>query len=303
MKDIFYPKPVELKFLREQKDKPSLSRIRIFAQNINTNPKGEMLSGGFSGQESYLEISRVGAEGSLIGHSEIRQHFGETDSEVRSKFLGLIKHGLTPIVCIGEAYSDRYGSAGQENEQQATGFITKQIEDVFGNLDSETVRAAIVAYEPRWAIGTGKSATSTQVERVHCKIRQKFVEMYGLDIAQTIRILYGGSANIKNVEELFSIPDVDGFLVGTASANENEFLQMGQVMTQRTENLSTSTPFNTSFKKGRLPILAGNLKIIRRDYESSVADKYTELKSLDRRNLQVIIAPPNTLLQEFSKTL
>jgi len=267
------------------------TRIEIFAQNVVACENGKMLKGARSGQEGYLEVARVGAFGSLLGHSEVRKFLGDTDTDVRNKALHMIGLGMVPLVCIGEEYKDRY-EGEIENGARAIDFITNQIKTIYENLNPEVVQGSVIAYEPQWAIGTGKSANAHQIEEAHRAIRKTFIEMYGEDIAKTIRILYGGSANLKNIEEIFAIPDVDGFLVGSAGADQDMFFQMGQSMLKQLDHLD---------KDGRLPILAGNLKVIRRDDKEDISADYEILRDLDRNKIQFIIAPPNTLIQEFAK--
>jgi triosephosphate isomerase len=282
-----------LKSFIEPGHKQDLVGIKIFAQNIHSLDNGSPLEGPRSGEESYLEMSRVHAYGSILGHSEVRTFLGETDSDVRNKFLGMTLSGLTPLVCVGEDLLVRYPNE-EEDRIAANKFVTKQIQDIFENLDPEIVKGTVVAYEPRWAIGTGISATIAQIEEVHDAIKNAFVELYGKDIAKTIRILYGGSANKKNVGEIFSIENVDGFLVGTASAKGEDFYEMGKIM------LKIMNEELLELKGNRLPILAGNLKLLRRDLETEkIVDDYQQLNNLDRKKLQVILAPPNTLIQEF----
>lgn len=267
------------------------TRIEIFAQNVAACDGGKMLSGAHSGQEGYLEIARVGAFGSLLGHSEVRKFLGDTDGTVRDKALHMIGLGMVPLVCIGEEHADRFDGE-VENNSRAIDFITNQVKTIYGDLNPDVVEGSVIAYEPQWAIGSGKSANAHQIEEAHRAIRQTFIEMYGEDIAKTVRILYGGSANLNNLEEIFAIPDVDGFLVGSAGADEKMFYQMGQEMLKQLDCLD---------KGGRLPILAGNLKVIRRDDKEDISADYETMKGLDRNRIQLIIAPPNTLLQEFAK--
>ncbi|MEK7109688.1 MAG: triose-phosphate isomerase [Patescibacteria group bacterium] len=288
-----------LKTFIEPDNKQDLVRIKIFAQNINSDNNGSPLVGPHSAAESYFEIARVGASGSILGHSELRARSGETDLDVRSKFLGMTLSGLVPLVCVGETLNIRYpgDKDGPENRIAANEFVTKQIKDIFGDLDPEIVRGTVVAYEPRWAIGTDKSATPEQIKEAHDAIKNAFAELYGKDIAKTVRVLYGGSANPKNVKEIFSIRNVDGFLVGSASASENgkDFYKMGKIMQEMmNEKLLES-------KGNRLPILAGNLKLLRRDLlPEEIVDDYQQLNDLDRKKLQIILSPPNTLIQEFA---
>lgn len=272
------------------------NRIIILAQNVMAGPSGEILMGAVSGQESYLEISRVGGFGSILGHSEVRANLGDDDLTVRNKFLHMIQTGSVPLVCVGELFNERFtGPSGEENSEDATKFVTNQVKTIFGGLDPKIIEGTVIAYEPRWAIGTGKSASTKQIQEVHDQIRTTFAELYGQEVAKTIRILYGGSANLKNVKELFSIENVDGFLVGGASADVKEFNKMGEAILELIENEKIRTE-----KKSRLPILAGNLKIIRRDLDDGISREYASLNNLERKKLQIILAPPNTLIQEFA---
>ena len=152
----------------------------------------------------------MGVKYVIIGHSERREYFAETDETVNKKVLKAFEHGITPIICCGETLTQR--------EQGITmDWIRQQIKIAFLNVTSEQAKTAVIAYEPIWAIGTGKTATSEQAEEVCKGIRECIAEIYDTDTAQAIRIQYGGSVNAGNAAELFAMADIDGGLVGGAS--------------------------------------------------------------------------------------
>ena len=146
----------------------------------------------------------------ILGHSERRDYFKETSEDVNKKILKAFEHGLTPIMCCGESLEQR--------EQGITmDWIRQQVKVGFQNVTAEQAKTAVIAYEPIWAIGTGKTATSEQAEEVCKGIRECIAEIYDTDTAAAIRIQYGGSVNAGNAAELFAMPDIDGGLVGGAS--------------------------------------------------------------------------------------
>ena len=173
-------------------------------------------SGAYTGEVSAPLIKDTGAQFVIIGHSERRQYFGETDESVNKKAKAALKHGLTPIVCIGELLAEREANKTFE-------VIQKQCEGSLKNLSSQELEKIIVAYEPVWAIGTGKTATPAQAQEVHGFIRQFLSKCAGEAAAQKIRIQYGGSVKPDNTAELMAQPDIDGALVGGASLNVESF--------------------------------------------------------------------------------
>ncbi len=190
------------------------SYIGVAAQDIYFED-----SGAFTGQCSGPMIRDVGAEYVIIGHSERRQYFDETDDSVNKKVKAAFRHGLIPIVCVGETLDQREaGLVESVIEQQVSGALV--------DLVGVEVSGLILAYEPVWAIGTGKTATADQVEQVHSYIRGLLERMHGEQVAQSVRILYGGSVKPANSKELLSLPNVDGALVGGASLKASDFIEI-----------------------------------------------------------------------------
>ncbi len=173
-------------------------------------------SGAYTGEISVEMLQSIGISYVLIGHSERREYFNETNQLLAEKVNIALEHTIHPIFCCGEALSIR--EAGTEND-----FVNKQIEASLFHLNEEEIKKVVIAYEPIWAIGTGKTATSLQAQEMHENIRNGLTQKYGKDVANTISILYGGSVKGNNALELFMQSDVDGGLVGGASLNAVEF--------------------------------------------------------------------------------
>lgn len=170
-------------------------------------------SGAYTGEISPAMLVDAGVKYVILGHSERRQYFAETDETVNKKVKKALEHGLTPIMCCGETLEQR--------EQGITiDFVRMQIKCGLNGLTADEAVKVVIAYEPIWAIGTGKTATSEEAEEVCCAIRGVIREMYGDEAAENIRIQYGGSVNGKNAAELFAMKDIDGGLVGGASLKE-----------------------------------------------------------------------------------
>ncbi|GHU41244.1 triosephosphate isomerase [Clostridia bacterium] len=181
------------------------SNIEIGAQNLYFEE-----SGAYTGEISATMLTDVGVKYVVIGHSERREYFAETDETVNKKVLKAIEHGITPIVCCGETLTQR--------EQGITiDLIRQQIKIAYQNVSADQAKTTVIAYEPIWAIGTGKTATSDQAQEVCAAIRTCIREVYGAAVADEIRIQYGGSVNDSNAAELFAKGDIDGGLVGGAS--------------------------------------------------------------------------------------
>ena len=181
------------------------SNIAIGAENMYFEEKGA-----YTGEISPEMLTDVGVKYVIIGHSERREYFAETDEIVNKKVLKAFEHGITPIVCCGETLTQR--------EQGVTiDWIRKQIKIAFLNVTADQAKTAVIAYEPIWAIGTGKVATTEQAQEVCAAIRACIAEVYDEATAEAIRIQYGGSVNAGNAAELFAKPDIDGGLVGGAS--------------------------------------------------------------------------------------
>ena len=167
-------------------------------------------SGAYTGEISAAMLVDAGVKYVIIGHSERREYFAETDETVNKKVLKAFEHGITPIMCCGETLEQR--------EQGVTmDFIRQQVKVGFLNVTAEQAKTAVIAYEPIWAIGTGKTATSDQAQEVCGAIRECVAEIYDQATADSVRIQYGGSVNAGNAAELFAKPDIDGGLVGGAS--------------------------------------------------------------------------------------
>ena len=167
-------------------------------------------SGAYTGEIAPNMLTDIGVKYVIIGHSERRDYFGETDETVNKKVLKALEHGITPIICCGESLLQR--------EQGITiDWIRQQIKVAILNVSAEQAAKAVIAYEPIWAIGTGKVATTEQAQEVCAAIRHCITELYGTDTAEKIRIQYGGSVSADNAAELFAQPDIDGGLVGGAS--------------------------------------------------------------------------------------
>lgn len=188
------------------------SPIALGAQNLFWEDKGA-----YTGEVSANMLKSVGCQFVIIGHSERRQYFGETDETVNKKIKKALAVGLIPIVCVGELLSER--EAGKTEA-----VVEKQVRGAFAGLTKEDANKVIIAYEPVWAIGTGKVATPQQAQEVHAFIRKLLSGLYDEDTAQTIRIQYGGSMNDENAGELLAQPDIDGGLVGGASLKAASFL-------------------------------------------------------------------------------
>ena len=181
------------------------SNIEIGAENMYFEE-----SGAFTGEIAPNMLTDIGVKYVIIGHSERREYFAETDETVNKKVLKAFEHGITPIICCGESLTQR--------EQGITiDWIRQQIKVAFLNVTAEQAKKAVIAYEPIWAIGTGKTATSDQAQEVCAAIRACIAEVYDDATAAEIRIQYGGSVNAGNAAELFAKPDIDGGLVGGAS--------------------------------------------------------------------------------------
>lgn len=188
--------------------------LKIGAQNMHYAENGA-----FTGETSPLVLETTGVDYVIIGHSERRAMFNETDETVNLKLHAAIKHELTPILCVGESLEIR--EAGTTDE-----VVKQQVIKAYHNLDSNQALKTIIAYEPIWAIGTGKTATPAQAEETIKAIRAVVSQLYNESIANQIRILYGGSVNTKNVEELLKEPNIDGALVGGASLDAQSFLTL-----------------------------------------------------------------------------
>jgi triosephosphate isomerase len=190
------------------------SVIAVAAQDVFWEKEGA-----YTGEVSATMVREAGAEYVIIGHSERRQYFGETDETVNRKTIAALGAGLIPIVCIGETLEQR-----ERNE--TFDVLDRQIRDGLDGLTGTQVGSLVIAYEPVWAIGTGRTATAQQAEEAHQHIRQRLRSGFGGDAADACHILYGGSVKPDNISELMAQPDVDGALVGGASLDVKSFHQI-----------------------------------------------------------------------------
>ena len=192
------------------------SRIRLGAQNIHWEK-----SGAYTGEVSALMLSGWCTH-VIIGHSERRQYFGESDETVNKKVKAAFAHTLTPIICVGETLAEY--EAGQTAE-----VVTRQVRGAYAGLPAEAATRTIIAYEPVWAIGTGKAATGAGANAViGINIRGALADLFNANVADGLRVLYGGSATPANIAEFMAQPDIDGGLVGGASLNVDDFLAIVQ---------------------------------------------------------------------------
>ncbi len=188
------------------------SKIGVAAQNC-----ADKVSGAYTGEVSAEMVASTGAKYVILGHSERRAYYHETPEILKEKVLLALANNLTPIFCIGEVLEEREAEKHFE-------VVKSQIEESLFGLSSEDFSKIVLAYEPVWAIGTGKTATAAQAQEMHAFIRKTLAEKYGEEVADNTSILYGGSANASNAKELFSNPDVDGGLIGGASLGVDKFM-------------------------------------------------------------------------------
>lgn len=190
------------------------TNIKIGAQNMYWEEQGA-----FTGETSPIMLKDLGIDYCIIGHSERRQYFGETDETVNKKIKAAIKHGIKPIVCVGETLEER-------KEGKTESLIKKQVAQAFKNIDLEDVKNIVIAYEPIWAIGTGETATPEMANSAIAHIREVVRDIYNEGISEEIRIQYGGSVKPNNIEELMGQDDIDGALVGGASLKADSFSEI-----------------------------------------------------------------------------
>lgn len=187
-------------------------QVKVGAQNCAAEAKGA-----FTGEVSAEMVKSTGAEYVILGHSERREYYAEDSAVLNRKLTLALANGLTPIYCCGEPLAVR--EAGTQNE-----YVRKQFEETIFLLSEDDFRKLVIAYEPIWAIGTGKTATSAQAQEMHAWLRGLIAGKFGNDVAESTSILYGGSCNAGNAKELFANPDVDGGLIGGASLDAVSFL-------------------------------------------------------------------------------
>ena len=187
------------------------SNIKIAAQNMYNKD-----SGAFTGEISPVMLKAIGVNHVILGHSERREYFGETDAFINEKVKAALAHGITPILCVGEKLEER--ESGKTLEVNS-----RQVKGGMASLTEDEAKKVIIAYEPVWAIGTGKTATPEMAQETHNAIREVVREMFGSEVADGTIIQYGGSMNAANAAELMAQPDIDGGLVGGASLDAKTF--------------------------------------------------------------------------------
>jgi len=207
--------PFPYLLLAKEKLKGS-NNFYVAAQNCYTKENGA-----FTGEVSASMLKSCNIDYVIIGHSERREYFNESNFILFQKIDICLKNNLKPIFCCGESLTVREAEAQNQ-------YVETQLKESLLHLDANEVRNVVIAYEPIWAIGTGKTATADQAQEMHAFIRKVLSEKYGDDVAQGISILYGGSVKAANAKEIFGKPDVDGGLVGGASLNASEFIQIIQ---------------------------------------------------------------------------
>jgi triosephosphate isomerase len=190
------------------------SPVAIGAQNMSDN-----VQGAFTGEVSPAMIKDAGASFVILGHSERRALFGETDAFINKKTKLALEQGLTPVVCVGETLAER--EAGK-----TLSVVETQVNGSLSGLTAAQMEKTVVAYEPVWAIGTGKTATPEQAQEVHASVRKLLAKAFGADTAAKVRVLYGGSVKPDNIDALMAQPDIDGGLVGGASLKAEDFLRL-----------------------------------------------------------------------------
>ena len=190
------------------------SAIQVFAQNCHHEKQGA-----FTGEVSAPMLADAGCDGVILGHSERRQYFGETDEGVNRKVRAALDSKLHPIVCVGETLQER--EAGRTWE-----VVSRQVRGALAGFGAAEIGRCTLAYEPVWAIGTGKTATTAQAQEVHAQIRALLRELAGPAVADAVRIQYGGSVKPENAADLLGQPDIDGALVGGASLKADDFARI-----------------------------------------------------------------------------
>ena len=188
--------------------------VSVGAQNVYWEE-----SGAYTGEVSVPMLKEIGCKWCIIGHSERRGMFGETNEGVNKKAKALLAAGINPIICVGESLAVR-------DEGTTLEFVCAQVRAAFAGIDAAQAANAVVAYEPIWAIGTGRTATPEQAQEVCAAIRATLAELYGNDVAQEMRVLYGGSMNPGNVDLLIAEEDIDGGLIGGAALKADSFVQL-----------------------------------------------------------------------------
>ena len=200
--------------LADVRDVLNDSNIQLGAQDVFWEDKGA-----FTGQVSAPFLKDIGCRYVIIGHSERRRYFGETNQTVNKKIKAALEHDLTPIVCVGEKLEEREGNKTFQ-------VIQEQCKESLSDLSISEIQKITIAYEPVWAIGTGKTATPPQAEEAHKFIREFITNMYNKEVALSLRIQYGGSVHEENIRDLMVQPDIDGALIGGASLKAESFIKI-----------------------------------------------------------------------------
>ncbi|MFA5524393.1 MAG: triose-phosphate isomerase [Tissierellales bacterium] len=200
--------------LSEVKKEISNTELKLGAQNMHWEE-----SGAFTGEISPSMLKEAGVDYVIIGHSERRQYFGETDETVNMKIKAALKHDLMPIVCVGETLEQREANIEKE-------VVESQVLKAFTDIGSQEMVSIVIAYEPIWAIGTGKTATKEEANEIIGFIRRIIMDKYGQEVSNKIRIQYGGSVKPSNITEIMEQSDIDGALVGGASLKSEEFIKL-----------------------------------------------------------------------------
>lgn len=190
------------------------ANIHVAAQNVYSKK-----SGAYTGELSVEMLTSLNVDYVIIGHSERREYFNESNQLLADKVDISLEYAITPIFCCGEPLQVREGNTQND-------FVTRQLEESLFHLSKEQIQKVVIAYEPIWAIGTGKTASSDQAQEMHAHIRNQLARKYGADVASNISILYGGSVKANNAKDIFGKPDVDGGLVGGASLIVAEFTEI-----------------------------------------------------------------------------
>lgn len=190
--------------------------LKVAAQNCHQEEQGA-----FTGEVSAGMLKSLGVRYCIVGHSERRQYFGETDALIAMKISALLKHGITPIYCCGEKKDERRSGLHHD-------VVTGQMKGALGSFNNDQIKQVVIAYEPVWAIGTGLNATPDQAQDMHAHIRA-LLHTHGADVSATVPILYGGSCKPDNAEALFTQPDVNGGLIGGASLVAEQFIELVRI--------------------------------------------------------------------------
>jgi triosephosphate isomerase len=206
---------------------PPFPYLTTFGKMVESSPNVALAaqncaykaSGAYTGEVSAEMLKSIGISYVILGHSERRQYFGETNEQLAEKVNLVLQNGLTPIFCCGETLEQREKGGFVE-------FVSSQLTESLFHLDTSQIEKIVIAYEPIWAIGTGVTATSAQAQEMHAALRQHLAAQYGQSTADNISILYGGSVGASNARELFAGPDVDGGLVGGASLKARDFVEI-----------------------------------------------------------------------------